>query len=823
MAKFQFSILLMVLLTAGSACARRNEPSTEQLYQQAVLDLRRGNLSAAQSAARKGVSQWQGKLESEWYWKYRLLEAEALVNQGRSKEGLELLETEPAHSTGFYLLECRIKAVRVKALLRLGRTDEVRSLLDEAESLASKTNQPSVQPEIDALRGLWFDALRRPADAESAFQSGLKHAEEQNDAYWRTIILNNLGMNRVRQFRYDEALPFLTHAQEGFEKMDAALNNSVALGNIGLCAGKLGDFDKASAAYRKAIEVQERAGAKPYLQASLGELGNLYSLQDDFAKAIPYYQRALDLAAEVNATSDASKWARNLADAFANVSKWDEAEKFNQRSQELKAQIKDSESQIYTRLNAATIARGRGQSNIAVDLYEQMIKDAAKNSGVLWEAHAGLAKLYQDAGQVQKASQHFEAAIHTIEASRSELTQADYRITFLSRLIKFYEDYVDALIGQNAVDRALEVVESSRARVLAERFGGGRTEQATPSIRNYVEAARRSGVTFMSYWLAPRRSFLWVITPKERKVFVLPPRQEIESLVDSYRAAIEGLRDPLEAPPPAAGRLYDTLLAQARPLLSPSARVVIVPDGALHNLNFETLPAPGQKPHYWIEDAIVSIAPSMNVEPRAPSPALKSLLLIGDPESSGEYPKLPYARNEVHNVEERLAGLEQTVYEGPRAEPTVYENANPGKYSIIHFAAHATANRESPLDSAIILSPSNNSFKLYARDVMKTALQADLVTISACRGAGARVYSGEGLVGFSWAFLQTGARNVIAGLWDVTDRSTAQLMDRLYAELRAGKSPAEALREAKLAMIHSNTNFAKPYYWGPFQVYIGRK
>ena len=113
---------------------------------------------------------------------------------------------------------------------------------------------------------------------------------------------------------------------------------------------------------------------------------------------------------------------------------------------------------------------------------------------------------------------------------------------------------------------------------------------------------------------------------------------------------------------------------------------------------------------------------------------------------------------------------------------------------MIHFTAHATANVESPLDSAVVLSGPDNGYKLYARDVAETPLRADLVTVSACRSAGERTYSGEGLVGFAWAFLRAGARNVIAGLWDVDDRSTARLMDALYGGLseepHAGQSAA---------------------------------
>jgi CHAT domain-containing protein len=137
--------------------------------------------------------------------------------------------------------------------------------------------------------------------------------------------------------------------------------------------------------------------------------------------------------------------------------------------------------------------------------------------------------------------------------------------------------------------------------------------------------------------------------------------------------------------------------------------------------------------------------------------------------------------------------------------------------------AHGTASRLSPLDSAIILSKSAaepDSFKLYARDIVQHRLKSDLVTISACYGAGERAYSGEGLVGLAWAFLRAGAHNVIAGLWEVTDASTEQLMDRFYDELDKGASPDAALRAAKLSLLHGSL-YHNPFYWAPFQLYTG--
>jgi CHAT domain-containing protein len=75
-------------------------------------------------------------------------------------------------------------------------------------------------------------------------------------------------------------------------------------------------------------------------------------------------------------------------------------------------------------------------------------------------------------------------------------------------------------------------------------------------------------------------------------------------------------------------------------------------------------------------------------------------------------------------------------------------------------------------------------------------------------------------VGLAWAFLRAGAHNVIAGLWEVSDASTEQLMDHFYDELDKGSSPDAALRAAKLSLLHGSP-YHNPFYWAPFQLYTG--
>jgi CHAT domain-containing protein len=200
----------------------------------------------------------------------------------------------------------------------------------------------------------------------------------------------------------------------------------------------------------------------------------------------------------------------------------------------------------------------------------------------------------------------------------------------------------------------------------------------------------------------------------------------------------------------------------------------------------------------------------------------RGILIIGDPvQVTPEYGRLVNARDEIGAAAKNFPGSAKVI-SGPAATPSSYEASTPRKFDIIHFATHGFASDTRPLDSAIILSSqADGIFKLYGRDIVKIPIKADVVTISACYGAGERTYSGEGLVGLAWAFMRAGAHRVIAGLWKVDDQSTPELMNNFYAELKNGTRVAAALRDAKLKMVHSTSVYRLPYYWASLQLYSG--
>jgi CHAT domain-containing protein len=329
--------------------------------------------------------------------------------------------------------------------------------------------------------------------------------------------------------------------------------------------------------------------------------------------------------------------------------------------------------------------------------------------------------------------------------------------------------------------------------------------------------------------MRPKVSYLWAITPTRQQFYELPGSEAVLPLIQSHTKAILASKDVLAQADAPGQRLYDALVRPAEGLIRKGGRVFIVGDEGLSGLNFETLLAGAESPHYWIEDVTITNAKSLRLLSMSKSKetryADKRMLLIGDPVyREAEYAKLANASSEVANISGHFASDHRTVVTGAQATPGAYQSNQPGEFSYIHFVAHATANMTAPLDSAVVLSRSRedaDGYKLYARDILRQNLHADLVTLSACYGSGLRQYTGEGLVGLAWAFLRAGSHHVIGAMWEVSDASTPQLMDQLYGELAKGSQPDAALRSAKLAMIHSSGVFRKPLYWAPFQLYAG--
>ena len=810
-----------VALCLLGVAACRTEISERTRYHEAEAEFRRGSLDRALQQVRPVFEQYRTQESSEWHREYRELYARVLLARLSAMEARKLLE-------GVRAPEGRLEAWRLIYLAdaerHLGQTEASGRLLGEAERLAK--GLPELLPAIQLRRGY---LAKEPAQREAWFQRALASATEHGDHQVAASALNDLALVRVERNRYDEALPFLERAQESARRGGVRRLEGLVAGSLGWCYYRLGDQDRALGLFTQAEGISRETCDVDRRHRWLNNLGNIYFDREDYRQAATYYQEAAELARRVQNLRWLAITLNNLTEVHVQAGDLAAAEAVNQQARELTRRTGNTESFLYAQLRAARVAERRSRTGEAERLFRAVLESAGAEVQpiVVWEAHSGVARCRRAAGGWQEADAAYRRALDLIETERSKLGEEEHQVTFLAQLMRFYQDYVDFLVERGESDRALEMAEHSRARVLARRLDQGTLESWAVRAAELPALARSANTVFLSYWLAAGRSFVWTISAGGITRADLPDAGRIASLVERYTAAVVNLQDPLARENPHGTALYELLVRPVAARLPRGASVIVIPDGPLYSLNFETLVAPEPAPHYWIEDATVSVAPSLAVlagstSGRRDGARELRLLFIGDPRPPDPgLPALPSLRLERDMVGRFFPAGTSRILTGEAAHPAAYRESRPDQFTHLHFAAHAVANSESPLYSAVLLSPKNGQYKLFARDVLEAPLRASLVTLSACYGAGSKTYSGEGLIGFAWAFLRAGARNVVAGLWQADDEATARLVEQLYAGMAAGRSPAESLRQAKLAIIGSGGFQRRPYFWGTLELFAG--
>jgi len=777
----------------------------------------------AAAAEEAGAGYKEFRRNPDWCWRFLTLEANALIWRGAYNQTLAALSSESSDppSAELTIEKARLTGVAYAFISDFDRADHA---LQKAEEICVSSKE-TVCADVPLARGGLEMQRGRFKAAEDAFRQALAIGRERHNGFAEANALLSLGWSALEQERFDETMEWSDAAYKRASEIGAGHIVQTALGNEGWAYYRLGEPEKALSLLLQAGEQAHRIGATTYEVTWLTTAGYVYLDAQQYDKAEQYYKQAFELARQTT-TQDAIDALMSLALVSDRTGKLDQARDYADRTIALVPKDGRRLDVLYPMLVKGHVAARMRNTAEAERIYREIAQDPQSHLLLRWEAEHSLAQLYQDENRPAAAEREYRAALSTFEGARAALHE-DTSLPFPANAAGIYDDYIRFLVGLGKTNEALQVAEYQRGRTLAEGLGILQKDATfKPDALNAQAIARKAGGTILFYWLGEKQSYLWAIMPQKTAVFTLPPKSEIGPVAQRYRKALSEQQEFLQRTSDDGLSLYHMLVEPAAGLRKQGSKVFIIPDGSLNTLNFETLLVPGSTPHYWIEDVTITDASSLHLlsTSRAGQEHSGKLLLFGNAVAPNvDYPELRKAAAEMESIQKHFPPKGQQVFVREQATPTAYLGSKPEQYSYIHFVAHGTASRMSPLDSAIVLSRSNaqeDSFKLYARDIIHHPLRAQLVTISTCYGAGTRAYSGEGLVGLSWAFLRAGAHNVIGALWEVSDVSTPQLMDELYRELEKGKNPDVALRNAKISLLRSNS-YRKPFYWAPFQLYTG--
>lgn len=425
------------------------------------------------------------------------------------------------------------------------------------------------------------------------------------------------------------------------------------------------------------------------------------------------------------------------------------------------------------------------------------------------------------------------------------------------------EDSVRALaaeIESELVD--LQLLEAEIAR------GAPLSAVARIATVEEMQALLEPGELLLEVALGEARSALFAVERETFALFLLPGRREIEAAAAEVLAGWGSIGPDPETGGRAGAELSRLLLGPIAARLGaagggePEGRrsVLIVPDGALHSLPWPALSAPGSESGDapLAARARVALLPSASYlavarrEAREDRPLRRIAVLadpvfdLGDPRLGGRggvgatrgggsseatepaaFDRLPSSAREAESIAAAASGglAEVVLALGLSARRERVLGGELSGYDVLHFATHGVDHPERPELSALALSQVDEAGLptaglLRASDLSGIALGARLVVLSGCRTARGREVAGEGPRGLARAFLDAGAGAVVASLWPVPDRATAELMAAFYRGLLAERlSPAASLARAQLE-VRARREFRHPFYWAAF-VLIG--
>jgi CHAT domain-containing protein/tetratricopeptide (TPR) repeat protein len=668
-------------------------------------------------------------------------------------------------------------------------------------------------------------------------------------------------------------------------------------------------FATAMADWEAALKIQEAAGQTAQAARTLNYMAKIASFRGRQTDAEAFYRHALQLQGTSHAYPAVYYLTScNLAEILHDQGKADEAIGL----------VRDAAKFIETP-RAGTIggesqrAEYFAQFANAFDLLVTWNLEAGRVADAFAFAERGRNRTFLDelslAGvdlrdtltgpegeKLRSRERQLRAKLGTLEAQAQELDSSVRAVKSANAAVKERADLFE-------LSRQLDATQDEYAKIWSE------IRSASPYYRQQLsgeagklgsldalrEELRKLHSLMLFYYVGAKKSFLLVIDPDEKDVSVVPleapasladsmsikpgpvTRAALVQLVSQYladvrdRAGGRGLAGVVHSEKGVAAAEQGTSLADV--LVPRSVRsivehrapqsVIIVPDGALHELPFEALLLESQPAPKYLLDVFppIAYAPSanilMNLAQRPSATGGLMVLTVGNPaypqaatsaqaneakaardERSlaavsraayiglgGRLPPLPATAKECQRVAKAFASAKVIDLEAEKATEQNVRKAIAG-CRFIHLAAHGLVDQQHDnLFGAIALTPpaqainsSDNDGFLSLHEIHSLPLSAcQLAVLSACQtnvGPDRPMEAGSTI---AQAFLAAGARRAICSHWNVDDASTAELIGGFFERVAAATAIdySKSLHDARVA-IRSQSQWTSPYYWAPF-------
>src|SRR5216684_933640 len=624
------------------------------------------------------------------------------------------------------------------------------------------------------------------SEARDKLEHALAVARQNQKLGHETMILQLLGELAVRTGDHQVAMKYLKESGDLAQKYKFYRTVGQSMIDLAGLYREAGDLQSAEQSATLGVDASRRVGDRYYLPRDLTVLAELKSQRGAIKDAQALYENAEDVIDGMLVNLHEAHWSSSLAGAMSDT--------YLQHF-ELEAR----QGNVAGALSVLERVRGR----TAAALLENKVslnKDEAEDVRTLEDAVSDL----------------------QLRLMRSESPKE--RASLLDQLVEY--------------ERRLEWTRTERTESKAKWFD-------KPAPLKAIQASLHPKEVVLEYVLSEPRSYcVWISKNRAGTQILSEGRRKIEDLAQKYLYATRARREDIDS----ASQLYDLLFGKLPPDAN-HEHIIVVPDGILHLLPFDTLR--DSAGDLLLDSRTISYVPAATVlevlrNEKATTAGQHTFLGVGDVpyQNQGhvsaklEKPSgltqrierglsdvfgtalhdLPETREEVLAAS-KIVGKDSLLLLGPNATETAFKSEPLADFKSVHIASHGFGDTQFPELSGLVLgvdTASHDDGLLQVREIIRLRFNADLVTLSACNTGVGKIEGEEGVTNLVEAFLVSGAKAVVASLWSADDTYTGALMERFYTHVAEGQEKAVALRHAKLDLLARDGGRVPPYYWGAF-------
>lgn len=723
--------------------------------------------------------------------------------------------------------------------------------------------------------GIIYDNLGEQEEALKRYDEAIFLFEEVGSAIGKAKAQVNKAVIFVQQKQFDKSKELYESALEIFKKTSNKNGEGSALTKIAELYLELNEYNKAVEILNHTLTLRRSINDRYGEAQTLLLLGKTNFLLGKNKPALGFYEKSLIIHREISYTKGEIKSLYEISYLLKSEGKFKEALEIIENCIDIIELTRSNINSQNLRLSyfASTQQCYELCINVLMALQEQYPKDdyyarKAFNFSERFHARAFLELLAKSKDKSDFAD---KSLLNKLYESNDLVSLKIEELLKLKSSLGKESEIANIEKEISGIKLEIEEIELQIKRLYPQY---SKLTQAKFSTVNQIQKDIVDDKTLLlEYFLGKESSFCWAITQNSFHAVKLPSEKILEPLIDNIVTALQarGEHDSFEFKDERKSRietldkqyflsaieLSKNILFPIKDLLSKDS-ILIVCDGKLNYVPFAVLPFP--YPEISSKNFIPLILNSelTNLPSVTALIALRettkdrikptaNIAIFADPVFSSNDPRcndmqaknssmekanavthtvrnlnlvrLPATRKEAETILDLFnGGTENLSAFDFDASLTNVINFGLHKFQYIHFATHNFFNNQQPEFSGVLLSlvdkqGLNVRGLLSIDQIFKLNLSAELVVLSACQTGVGKYSKGEGILGFTHAFMQAGAKRTLVTMWNVDDTITAKFMTSFYEKLTKNLTPAKALQRTQAEFLQKNL---APYYWGAF-------